>query len=548
MIRLRQWTAAAMGACLGGLGHAQSEILNFPGRTVNEPGPTRLLADVDRDGRLDQIEEIQETPSGILSPAIRVRRGDGMGGFGAGILSPAPTFLSSLRVADFDGDGLPDAVSAGPIGPDAPMMFFRGNGDGTFDPAVTLPFTVMTAIVPADLDNDGDLDVASGGSPFRCGRNDGHGSFQLVSSTTPEGYSTCAAVSVNDFDVDGHLDVLGWKDTGSFVSQSWFTTLGIGDCSFSSFQSGSTPSSSNEYGFALGDLNGDLRLDLLSPYGWWLAGDGAGGFAGLTTFVAEPSSGRAFLLRDLDEDHDLDFLYSEAESGALKVLSNDGSGGLQGPAVTIGCCLPVYEWVLADLDGDLADDLIALTRTAVFRGSDTGFNFPRVGRTGATLMCGFEDADADGRAELWIAERYAIDPVTGVTVGGPRVRVVEPDSNGDFQTVHSIDITPSSIFTEVGRFGAIRDLDGDGATDVVVAQQPSLLKQGVFIARGGPMGFGSSSSITLPQISISIQGLRAVNLDADPESEIAIWSAPKSSGIGTSRLHVVDWNPGLAAC
>ena len=69
-----------------------------------------------------------------------------------------------MRIADLDGDGIPDLVTncyritdAGCTG-----RFFHGNGDGTFRRTSLAALGVRgygETIVVADFDNDGDVDV-----------------------------------------------------------------------------------------------------------------------------------------------------------------------------------------------------------------------------------------------------------------------------------------------------------------------------------------------------------------------------------------------------
>src|ERR1017187_5129149 len=91
--------------------------------------------------------------------------------FGVGV------YHRSVAVGDFNGDGKPDLAVAniGENPVDVPrshgsVSVLLGNGDGTFQPAVTYSFTGtnLTAIVVGDFNGDGKLDLAGGnkGPPY----------------------------------------------------------------------------------------------------------------------------------------------------------------------------------------------------------------------------------------------------------------------------------------------------------------------------------------------------------------------------------------------
>ncbi len=116
-------------------------------------------ADVDRDGILDLV--VAEATSFAVIP------GHGTGGVGDGTFGPIRHVqadgrdVSGMVVADFDGDGIPDVVTA--YAAYQSILFQRGLGNGTFLPIPPLRPTLASsvALVPADLDRDGRLDLVS---------------------------------------------------------------------------------------------------------------------------------------------------------------------------------------------------------------------------------------------------------------------------------------------------------------------------------------------------------------------------------------------------
>ncbi len=82
---------------------------------------------------------------------------DGAGGFTAGASYPSPgDDVSAIGIADFNLDGLPDAMAtfthqaSGEIG----VHLFPGHGDGTLEPSLIVPTDSWNALGIADLNGD----------------------------------------------------------------------------------------------------------------------------------------------------------------------------------------------------------------------------------------------------------------------------------------------------------------------------------------------------------------------------------------------------------
>ena len=253
---------------------------------------TPALADLDADGDLDLVVgeypgtfTYFENTGSALSPAFVQRTGvaNPLDGFDMGF-NARPAF-SDL---DFDGDF--DIVS--------------GEYDGTFRylentaPIINPHFTELTgganpfdsfylpggysAPVYTDLDNDGDLDVVSGGysGAFRYFENTGSASspafVERTGASNPldgfgVGYSSTPTLA--DLDGDGDLDVISGSYYGTFA---YFENVGSAvSPAFVERTGGSNPLDGEVVGDfsapALADLDGDGDFDLVSGEGY---GDG----------------------------------------------------------------------------------------------------------------------------------------------------------------------------------------------------------------------------------------------------------------------------------
>ena len=120
------------------------------------PGRLRA-AHVDDDGLIDLVG-MDQGPSGAPAHSLLALLGDGDGGFLPPRSSPLPTFVGNIRVADVDGDGRVDVLSAVQT-PDS-FVVSRGDGAGTFAPTAMWATNYdLAGLALGDLDEDGRPDV-----------------------------------------------------------------------------------------------------------------------------------------------------------------------------------------------------------------------------------------------------------------------------------------------------------------------------------------------------------------------------------------------------
>jgi Tfp pilus assembly protein PilF len=279
--------------------------------------------------------------------------------------------LEALLAADIDNDGDLDLVAAGPGRGTA----WLGNGDGTFAAAeadLGLSAAAGKALQVIDFDIEGDLDlVVAGGSSAAADlyRNTLEGPLDQVGSRSlPRlDLDDAAAVAASDLDRDGDLDLaiahaagVTWLDNlrqGRFVDRT--ASAGLG--------SGAALSA-----LAAADFDGDGMPDLVGAGKGLTAWRNLGGRfetwkpAGLTA-DGELSSLVAF---DADNDGRLDL--AAAGSAGVAVLNRDVAGGFTAVAVEGAPPSAVLAAADLDLDGDL--DLVAAGPSGLHRLENRGGN------------------------------------------------------------------------------------------------------------------------------------------------------------------------------
>ena len=174
----------------------------------------------------------------------------------------AGTNPSSVAVGDFNRDGVPDVAVAN-YGSNT-VSVLLGNGDGTFQPALTLAADANPEFVAvSDFNRDGvpDLVVAcSGSNSVSVFLGNGDGTFQPARNFAANGGQS---VAVGDFNGDGVQDlaVADYNLNNVPGSDTVSVLLGNGGGTFQPARTFAT-AGMNPVTVAVGDFNGDGLQDL----------------------------------------------------------------------------------------------------------------------------------------------------------------------------------------------------------------------------------------------------------------------------------------------
>lgn len=346
--------------------------------------------------------------------------------------SPVPIAALSpkdVAIGDFNNDGLPDLAVASlrcnkaqdprcdPSSRDGMVSLLVGDGRGGFEEfvqseRVRSPYGVpgaAKAIVAADFDKDGNLDVAVGISGKVVVRR-GRGDFQLYSPKIISlGGAEPTDLAVGDFNGDGNVDIVT-ADLGDNV----FLLLGDGEGSFRT--PAKSPVGNAPQGLVVADLNSDGNLDVATANTdkeetvSVLLGDGTGEFA--VSHIQLDTTVRGIAAADFDGDGNMDLAVVSPVDDAVIVLLGNGDGDFN-VAGRFNAGQDPIRIAAADLnrDGNADAAVVNSKGLTVLRGSGNGAlriaNSFETGKTPVGLAIG--DLNHDRKLDVVVANQSSND-------------------------------------------------------------------------------------------------------------------------------------------
>lgn len=325
-----------------------------------------------------------------------------------------------------------------------------------------------------DIDGDGKSDVVVtdySDNTFSVFRNVGTiGDIRFSSKVSFAAGSNPYGAAIGDIDGDGKLDV-AVTNVGSSTVSVFRNTSTVGTVSFSSRTELET--GSNPYGIAIHDIDGDGKPDIVVAN--YSSGTvsvfknkstvGTLSFGSGLNFTAG-SNPYDVAIGDLDGDGNPDMAAVNYASGTVSVFGNTSANGIINfsPKLDLTAGTQPYSIALGDLDGDGKPDLIA---TNIVSNSVSSFrNKSAVGALSFAAKVDFPVGTAPWGVAL------------GDLDGDGKVDVVTADYNGgtvsafkNISTSNSVNLASCVNFTAgiATPNVAVGDIDGDGKPDIVAA-------------------------------------------------------------------------------
>jgi hypothetical protein len=312
-------------------------------------------ADFNHDGNVDVVA------ANNSSGTVTVLLGDGRGGMTFKTNCPAGIVPEGVGAGRFNSNGFPDMVASTTYGGAA--LYFKGLGDGNFaafsNVNLNISGSIPSRVLTGDFNHDGKLDFAVTVNPVGVSTllGNGDGTFQpALTKFVSTGNGSAASGDLNH---DGNLDLVLPNSTAKGVN----VLLGNGDGTFGTATNFNIPTSlaSSLYALAVADLNHDGNQDvvaveqLASNAVTVLLGDGTGKLTVLTNY-ALGSAAAAVAIADLNNDGIPDLLVGTV-GGYIQVMLGKGDG-----TFVLGAQLPVAgagAIAVADFNNDGQPDIVS---------------------------------------------------------------------------------------------------------------------------------------------------------------------------------------------
>ena len=424
---------------------------------------------------------------------------------------------TTVTCADLDGDGDLDVLgTASELGLSA---WWPNDGRGGFGPRTDItPYGGADVLVPEDMDADGDLDVLFG----RLADNtvgwqenvDGAGHFSSEHVITGAADGPRAVVSA-DFDGDGDLDVVLGSD-GSPAGPRlvlWRNTDGQG--AFGNPTLLSTASDVRSVDAA--DLDGDGDRDVLAALGQaggqcvWFRNNGAGVFGPAIVVNATGGVPTSVHAEDLDGDGDRDYLLSSVTEVAWFTNATGTGDFNHKQAIGSSLFLP-QQTRAADVDGDGARDVLVVEGNSVewYRNVDGlgSFGSKQLITSALPSAVDVDGTDMDGDGDLDV---LATSEADDQLVWYPNL--TGTGSFGPAQVVSTADLVAHSA---IGR-----DLDADGDTDILAYKPIDRLATWYENTDGLGTAF-AIHDLTQPSPASGSHGRHATTADIDGDGDLDV--------------------------
>jgi hypothetical protein len=242
----------------------------------------------------------------------------------------AAAYPISVAIGDVTGDGKPDIVTANYNSNEVSIL--TGEGDGTYYAPIsyTVPAHPISMVI-GDVNHDNKIEIMTANylnQNVSVLRQVVDSTFEVAGnySLVHEPSEWPLSIAVGDVNGDGFADIV----TGNELSNDISVLLGNNDCSFQTPMAESLSIGEHLYALALGDVNGDGKLDIVTSNDGFSnvaveLGNGDGTFQ-LPSFYGTFTRARSLALCDLNKDGKLDVIVTDSDIHKISVFLGNGTG------------------------------------------------------------------------------------------------------------------------------------------------------------------------------------------------------------------------------
>ncbi|MBK9274818.1 MAG: T9SS type A sorting domain-containing protein [Flavobacteriales bacterium] len=323
-------------------------------------------------GHLNDDTLLDMAVSNHLTGDLSIFFGNGDGSFQPAVTLPVGMYPVDIIAADLNGDTRADLVTAHVDH----VQVLLNLGGGAFDAPVpyAIPSGETWTLMARDLDNDGAIDLlvphGAGGGGLAVLIGNGDGTFQPHADHPTDVPAT--SLDLADFNEDGHLDVLythlaGLGEVVHFWSILWGTRPGT----FGTRTHVTHPHTSIFASAIDVDANGDMDVVVSNSYPSpdslsFRMGDGTGGFAAPVTMYGGISPA---LVRSVDMDLDGfgDLVVADYANNSVRVFPGYGAGQFGPPVHSIAAVNPI-DFAVGRFNADALPDIVIAASSGAYVG------------------------------------------------------------------------------------------------------------------------------------------------------------------------------------
>ncbi|MBI3189344.1 MAG: VCBS repeat-containing protein, partial [Ignavibacteriales bacterium] len=401
--------------------------------------------------------------------SVLINNSDGT--FQPDIIYSTAVYPTSVFVYDLDGDGDKDvAVACITNGGGGKISILKNNGNGTFQSNIDYDATNPISIFIADIDADGDGDIASansvgGSTNISILKNNGDGTFQSKVDWTTG--SVPYAVCISDLDGDGDNDLAVANHSSNNIS----ILKNNGDGTFQTKVD--YPVGGNTFAIFSSDVDGDGDADLAvtkngDNFISIFLNNNDGTFP-IRVDYETGDSPRSVFISDIDSDGDGDITIVNYGSSTLSILKNIANVTAISPTQNALNVSPSTN-VVATFNVAMSTSSLNDTTSFIVSGSVSGRHRGSFSFSGGNTIATFNPTNDFKNGEVVtvnVSSNVKDATNTQVKPFESQFTIATVPSTGTFATKvdYAIGIAPTTVF--------ISDIDGDGDADVAVSNYNS---------------------------------------------------------------------------